>query len=92
MDTRSILTPVLVAVALTSIGTLPAFAEKNTGAFAKSAEGMRLKECSDLQDQYNFYRIKMNRQPKGSQLHQDARKAANDFLGTAWERGCSWAE
>ena len=57
MNTRSILAPVVLAIAVSSISALPAFAEKNTGAFAKSAEGMRLKECSDLQDQYNFYRI-----------------------------------
>lgn len=91
MKTNLVLAPLLVAVALTSVSALPAFAEINNGAFQKSAEGLRLKECNDLKSQFSFYQTQMDKYPKGSTLHQEARKAANDFLGTAWERGCSWA-
>jgi len=92
MKTHLILTPALVALALTSLSTLPAFAEKNNGAFQKSAEGMHLQECSGLHDQFSFYHDLMNRFAKGSPEYKEARKATNDFLGTAWEFGCNWAQ
>ena len=94
MNTRSILAPVVLAIAVSSISALSAFAEPNTGgigARAVAAATAAPDVCGLFKD--NFQKS-MNNASTATNKHNaaNARDTANYFLGRAHDMGCGWAQ